>query len=176
MLKNPRDGIDHEDVAGQIEGLKEKGFPLAYVGDVVGTGSSRKSATNSVLWYNGEDIPFVPNKRTGSVCLGGVIAPIFYNTMEDSGALPVEMDVQQMNMGDVIEIDLKAGVVKRHGSGEVIVPKFSLKSDVLEDEVRAGGRIPLIIGRGLTTKARDALKLPPSTIFKMPAAPDVKVK
>merc|ERR1719353_2886874 len=174
MLKIPRDGIT--DARAQIEELKQKGFPLVYTGDVVGTGSSRKSATNSVLWYNGDDIPHVPNKRTGSVCLGGVIAPIFYNTMEDSGALPIELDVQQMNMGDVIEIDLKAGVVRRHGSGEVIVPKFALKSDVLEDEVRAGGRIPLIIGRGLTSKAREALKLPPATFFKLPAAPDVKVK
>merc|ERR1711937_583529 len=122
------------------------------------------------------DIPYVPNKRGGGVCIGGVIAPIFYNTMEDSGALPIEMDVQQMNMGDVIEIDLKNGVVKNVDSGEVIVPKFALKSDVLEDEVRAGGRIPLIIGRGLTSKAREALKLPPATFFKLPAAPDVKVK
>merc|ERR1719440_2017237 len=181
MLKNPRDGIV-PDIDGELGPIKlinelmEKGHPLAYVGDVVGTGSSRKSATNSVMWYMGEDIPHVPNKRSGSVCIGGVIAPIFFNTMEDSGALPIEMDVQQMNMGDVIEIDLKAGCVRRHGSGEVIVPKFALKSDVLEDEVRAGGRIPLIIGRGLTTKAREALKLPPADFFKLPAAPDVKVK
>merc|ERR1719181_1558289 len=124
----------------------------------------------------GEPIPYVPNKNVGGVVIGGTIAPIFYNTMEDSGALPVEMDVQQMNMGDVIDIDLKAGVVKRHDSGEVIVPKFALKSDVLEDEVRAGGRIPLIIGRGLTSKARESLKLGPSTIFKAMAQPDVKVK
>jgi aconitate hydratase 2/2-methylisocitrate dehydratase len=174
MLKFPRDGITN--ASEQIAELKKKGFPIAYVGDVVGTGSSRKSATNSVLWFMGDDIPNVPNKRTGGVCIGGVIAPIFYNTMEDSGALPIEMDVQQMNMGDVIEIDLKAGTVKRHGSGEVIVPKFSLKSDVLEDEVRAGGRIPLIIGRGLTAKAREALGKPPSTLFKLPAQPDKKPK
>jgi aconitate hydratase 2/2-methylisocitrate dehydratase len=173
MLKFPRDGITN--AAEQIVELKKKGFPLVYVGDVVGTGSSRKSATNSVLWYMGDDIPNVPNKRGGGVCIGSVIAPIFYNTMEDSGALPIEMDVQQMNMGDVIEIDLKAGVVKRQ-SGEVIVPKFSLKADVLEDEVQAGGRIPLIIGRGLTAKAREVLKMPPSTLFKMPQMPDKKVK
>merc|ERR1719188_2331727 len=104
MLKNPRDGIDHEDVAGQIAGLKEQGFPLAYVGDVVGTGSSRKSATNSVLWYMGDDVPCVPNKRAGSVCIGGKIAPIFFNTMEDAGALPLEMDVTQMNMGEEMDV------------------------------------------------------------------------
>merc|ERR1719183_3007957 len=181
MLKISRDGInpDAEGSVGpikQIEALQEQGHPLSYVGDVVGTGSSRKSATNSVLWFMGDDIPNVPNKRGAGVCIGGVIAPIFYNTMEDSGALPLEMDVQKMNMGDVIELDIKAGVVKRHGTGEVIVPKFALKSEVLGDEVRAGGRIPLIIGRGLTTKAREALKLPPADFFKMPAAPDVKVK
>jgi len=174
MLKFPRDGITN--AAEQIAELKKKGFPLAYVGDVVGTGSSRKSATNSVLWYMGDDIPNVPNKRGGGLCIGGTIAPIFYNTMEDSGALPIEMPVQEMNMGDVIEIDLKNGVVKRHGSGEVIVPKFALKSDVLEDEVQAGGRIPLIIGRGLTTKARESLKMPPADFFKMPQMPDKKVK
>jgi len=174
MLKFPRDGITN--ASEQIADLKKKGFPIVYVGDVVGTGSSRKSATNSVLWFMGDDIPNVPNKRGGGVCIGSTIAPIFYNTMEDSGALPIEMDVQQMKMGDVIVLDFKAGVVKRHESGEVIVPKFSLKSDVLEDEVRAGGRIPLIIGRGLTTKARECLKLPAANFFKMPAAPDVKVK
>lgn len=174
MLKFPRDGITN--AAEQIAELKKKGFPVAYVGDVVGTGSSRKSATNSVLWYTGEDIPNVPNKRCGGICIGGVIAPIFYNTMEDSGALPIELDVQKMAMGDVIDIFMKEGVVKKHGTDEVIVEKFSLKTDVLEDEVKAGGRIPLIIGRGLTGKAREALKLPPATFFKMPPAPDVKVK
>jgi len=143
MLKIPRDGV--ENCAEQIAELKKKGFPLAYVGDVVGTGSSRKSATNSVLWYMGDDIPCIPNKRGGGVCIGTTIAPIFYNTMEDSGALPIEMDVADMAMGDVIVIDLKNGVVKRHGSGEVVVPKFALKSEVLGDEVRAGGRIPLIL-------------------------------
>merc|ERR1719353_2484699 len=157
MLKIPRDGIT--DAQAQIRELKEKGFPLVYVGDVVGTGSSRKSATNSILWYMGDDIPGAPNKRTGGVCIGGVIAPIFFNTMEDSGALPVEMDVSNLNMGDVIDIYVYEGVVKRHDSGEVIVPKFGLKSDVIQDEVQAGGRIPLIIGRGLTSKARECLKL-----------------
>merc|ERR1719271_1173056 len=137
MLKFERDGITN--TQEQIKELKTKGFPLVYVGDVVGTGSSRKSATNSILWYMGDDIPCVPNKRGGGVCIGSTIAPIFYNTMEDSGALPIELDVQQMNMGDVIVIDLKNGVVKNLDSGEVIVPKFALKSDVLEDEVRAGG-------------------------------------
>merc|ERR1719399_2505892 len=166
MLKNPRDGIDHEDVAGQIAGLKEQGFPLAYVGDVVGTGSSRKSATNSILWYMGDDIPCVPNKRTGGFVIGSVVAPIFFNTMEDSGALPIEMPVDKLNMGDIIEISFKDGTVKKHGTGEVLIEKFALKSDVLEDEVRAGGRIPLIIGRGLTGKAREALKQPPADFFK----------
>merc|ERR1719162_2696096 len=174
MLKIPRDGV--ENCAEQIAELKKKGFPLAYVGDVVGTGSSRKSATNSVLWYMGDDIPCIPNKRGGGVCIGTTIAPIFYNTMEDSGALPIEMDVADMAMGDVIVIDLKNGVVKRHGSGEVVVPKFALKSEVLGDEVRAGGRIPLIIGRGLTAKARECLKLPPATFFKLPGAPESKAK
>eukprot|EP00933_Yihiella_yeosuensis_P028115 TRINITY_DN2191_c0_g1_i6.p1 TRINITY_DN2191_c0_g1~~TRINITY_DN2191_c0_g1_i6.p1 ORF type:complete len:902 (-),score=272.75 TRINITY_DN2191_c0_g1_i6:323-3028(-) len=173
MLKFPRDGITN--AQEQIEELKKKGFPLAYVGDVVGTGSSRKSATNSILWYMGDDIPCTPNKRTGGFVLGGVIAPIFFNTMEDSGALPVELDVQNMNMGDVIDLYVYEGVAKKHGTDEVIT-KFELKSDVLHDEVQAGGRIPLIIGRGLTGKARECLKLPPSTLFKTLAQPDVKVK
>eukprot|EP00929_Paragymnodinium_shiwhaense_P082677 TRINITY_DN436_c0_g1_i2.p1 TRINITY_DN436_c0_g1~~TRINITY_DN436_c0_g1_i2.p1 ORF type:complete len:908 (-),score=303.04 TRINITY_DN436_c0_g1_i2:460-3183(-) len=172
MLKNPRDGIHN--APKQIEELKKKGHPLAYVGDVVGTGSSRKSATNSILWYMGHDFPFVPNKRGGGVVLGSVIAPIFFNTCEDSGALPIEVDVSNMNMGDVIDVYVKEGVVKRHGTDEVIVPKFSLKSRVLEDEVQAGGRIPLIIGRGLTGKARDALKLPPSDIFQAMSQPNHK--
>jgi len=163
MLKFPRDGITNSQA--QIEELKTKGFPLAYVGDVVGTGSSRKSATNSVLWYMGDDIPCVPNKRTGGVCIGGKIAPIFFNTMEDSGSLPIEMDVTKLNMGDVIEIYPYEGVTKAHGTGEVLC-NFSLKTDVLFDEVRAGGRIPLIIGRGLTARAREALGLPPSDVFR----------
>ena len=165
MLKMPREGITNAEL--QIEVLKEKGFPVAYVGDVVGTGSSRKSATNSVLWYMGNDIPFIPNKRDGGVCIGGKIAPIFFNTMEDSGALPFECDVTNMAMGDVIDIYVYDGVVKRHDSDEVIC-NFALKTDVLLDEVRAGGRIPLIIGRGLTDRARKALGLPASTVFRRP--------
>lgn len=168
MLKMPREGITHAEQ--QIEELKQKGFPVAYVGDVVGTGSSRKSATNSVLWFTGNDIPYAPNKRAGGVCIGGKIAPIFFNTMEDSGALPFECDVSNMNMGDVIDIYPYQGVVKRHDSDEVIA-EFSLKTDVLLDEVRAGGRIPLIIGRGLTDKARTALGLPASTVFRRPGSP-----
>ena len=225
MLKNPREGIDHEDVAGQIAGLKEQGFPLAYVGDVVGTGSSRKSATNSVLWYMGDDVtrgvpclrlrddavaareaergasrrrrasstpstrettacrasrrerviqtqvPCVPNKRAGSVCIGGKIAPIFFNTMEDAGALPLEMDVAQMNMGDVIDVYPFEGVAKRHGTDEVLA-EFAMKTNVIQDEVRAGGRIPLIIGRGLTAKARASLGMEPSTVFQVPGSPE----
>jgi aconitate hydratase 2/2-methylisocitrate dehydratase len=162
MLKNERDGIHH--CANQITELKKKGFPLAYVGDVVGTGSSRKSATNSVLWYMGEDIPYVPNKRTGGVCIGGKIAPIFFNTMEDSGSLPIEMDVSKVKMGDVIDVYPYEGVVKNHHSGEV-VSTFKLKTGVLLDEVRAGGRIPLIIGRGVTFKAREALGMPRTDLF-----------
>jgi len=170
MLKFPRDGIT--DAQAQIRELKEKGFPLVYVGDVVGTGSSRKSATNSILWYMGDDIPGAPNKRTGGFVIGGVIAPIFFNTMEDSGALPVEMDVSNLNMGDVIDLYIYEGVVKRHGTDEVVVPKFELKTDVLFDEVRAGGRINLIIGRSLTSKARASLGLPASTVFRSLAMPD----
>jgi len=173
MLKNPREGIT--DSAKQIRELKEKGFPLVYVGDVVGTGSSRKSATNSILWYMGDDIPFAPNKRTGGFVLGGVIAPIFFNTMEDSGALPLEMDVQGMAMGDVIDIFVYEGVVRKHGTDQVIT-KFEIKSDVLLDEVQAGGRIPLIIGRGLTGKARESLGLPPADFFKTLKAPEMDVK
>ena len=166
MLKNPRDGIHN--ALEQIDELKQKGFPLAYVGDVVGTGSSRKSATNSVLWHMGDDIPCVPNKRGGGVCIGGKIAPIFFNTMEDAGALPFECDVTKMNMGDIIDIYPYEGVVKNHQSGEEL-SKFELKSDVLLDEVQAGGRINLIIGRGLTNRAREALGLGPTDIFRTPA-------
>ncbi len=165
MLKNPREGIT--DAAKQIAELKQKGFPVAYVGDVVGTGSSRKSATNSVLWYTGDDIPHVPNKRQGGVCIGGKIAPIFFNTMEDSGALPIECDVTQLNMGDVIDIYPYEGVVRRHGSNEDVC-RFALKTEIILDEVQAGGRINLIIGRGLTDRAREALGLPHSTVFKRP--------
>ncbi|TPE55696.1 bifunctional aconitate hydratase 2/2-methylisocitrate dehydratase [Maribrevibacterium harenarium] len=174
MLKMARDGIvpDKDGEIGpisKINELKEKGFPLAYVGDVVGTGSSRKSATNSVLWHMGDDIPFIPNKRGGGVCIGGKIAPIFFNTMEDAGALPIEMDVSNMEMGDVIDIYPYEGVVNKHGTDEVITT-FELKTQVILDEVRAGGRIPLIIGRGLTAKAREALGLAPSDLFIMPGS------
>ena len=172
MLKNSRPGItaDQEGAVGPIttlDALKQKGFPLVYVGDVVGTGSSRKSATNSVLWFMGDDIPNVPNKRAGGFVLGGKIAPIFFNTMEDAGALPIELDVSKMDTGDVIDIYPYAGKVTRHGSDEVIAT-FELKTDVLLDEVRAGGRIPLIVGRGLTDKAREMLGLPASTVFNRP--------
>jgi len=173
MLKNPRPGIEPQE-SGKIgpikfiEALRAKGHLVAYAGDVVGTGSSRKSATNSVLWYTGEDIPFVPNKRFGGVCLGNKIAPIFYNTMEDAGALPIELDVSQMNMGDVVELRPYEGKALKDGK---VVAEFKVKSDVLFDEVRAGGRIPLIVGRGLTAKAREALGLKPSTLFRLPQDP-----
>ncbi|MCC5797466.1 MAG: bifunctional aconitate hydratase 2/2-methylisocitrate dehydratase [Methylophaga sp.] len=152
-----------------INTLKEKGHPLAYVGDVVGTGSSRKSAINSVLWHLGHDIPYVPNKRQGGVILGNNIAPIFFNTAEDSGALPIECDVQQMESGDVITILPYEGKILNE-AGEVI-SEFGLKPTTLPDEVRAGGRIPLIIGRGLTDKARESLGMPASTVFKRPVEP-----
>ncbi|HDX1177861.1 TPA: bifunctional aconitate hydratase 2/2-methylisocitrate dehydratase [Pasteurella multocida] len=172
MLKNTRDGIEPDDAGNvgpikQLEQLKQKGFPLAYVGDVVGTGSSRKSATNSVLWFMGEDIPYIPNKRAGGVVLGGKIAPIFFNTMEDAGSLPIEVDVSELNMGDVIDIYPYQGKICRHDTDEVLA-EFRLKTNVLLDEVRAGGRIPLIIGRGLTHKARCELGLPESDIFAKP--------
>ncbi|WP_394537364.1 bifunctional aconitate hydratase 2/2-methylisocitrate dehydratase [Lysobacter enzymogenes] len=173
MLKNKRDGIEPEEDGKRgpiafIESLKDKGHLVAYVGDVVGTGSSRKSATNSVLWFTGEDIPFIPNKRFGGVCLGSKIAPIFYNTMEDAGALPIELDVSQMDMGDVVELRPYEGKAFKNGE---LIAEFALKSDVLLDEVRAGGRIPLIVGRGLTAKAREALGLPVSTLFRLPTNP-----
>ena len=173
MLKNPRPGIE-ADKAGergplkQLEALQAKGNLVAYVGDVVGTGSSRKSATNSVLWFTGEDIPFVPNKRFGGVCLGTKIAPIFYNTMEDAGALPIELDVGQMNMGDEVELRPYDGKAFKGGA---VISEFKVKSDVVFDEVRAGGRINLIIGRALTGKAREFLGLPASTLFRLPQAP-----
>ena len=174
MLKNKRDGITPEEDGKRgpvkfIEDLRARGNLVAYVGDVVGTGSSRKSATNSVLWFTGEDIPYVPNKRFGGVCLGTKIAPIFYNTMEDAGALPIELDVNQMNMGDVVELLPYAGKALKNGQ---VISEFTVKSDVLFDEVRAGGRIPLIIGRGLTAKAREALGLAPSTLFRLPTNPE----
>ncbi len=166
MLKAPREGIHNAEA--QIGELKAKGYPVAYVGDVVGTGSSRKSATNSVLWFIGEDIPHVPNKRAGGVCIGGKIAPIFFNTMEDSGALPIECDVTGLNMGDVIDIYPYQGVIRHHETGAEL-SRFSLKTDIILDEVQAGGRIPLIIGRALTDRARRALGLPTSEVFRRPA-------
>ncbi|MEZ5491794.1 MAG: bifunctional aconitate hydratase 2/2-methylisocitrate dehydratase [Gammaproteobacteria bacterium] len=165
MYKNPREGVT--DAEQQINALKETGFPVALVGDVMGTGSSRKSATNSVLWYIGDDIPHVPNKRAGGVCIANKIAPIFFNTMEDAGALPFECDVDNLNTGDIIDIHVYDGRVTRHDSDELLA-EFSLKTDVLLDEVRAGGRIPLIIGRGLTQRARESLGLPPSAVFRVP--------
>ncbi|MBB5020101.1 aconitate hydratase 2/2-methylisocitrate dehydratase [Chitinivorax tropicus] len=173
MLKNPRPGIEADEAGKvgpikQLAALQAKGHQIAYVGDVVGTGSSRKSATNSVLWFTGDDIPFVPNKRFGGFCFGTKIAPIFFNTMEDAGALPVEIDVAKMDMGDVIDFYPYDGKVEKNGEE---IAQFALKSDVLLDEVRAGGRIPLIIGRGLTAKAREALGLPVSTAFRLPQDP-----
>jgi aconitate hydratase 2/2-methylisocitrate dehydratase len=175
MLKMSRDGIQpvlpgEVGPLRQIEELTAKGYPVAYVGDVVGTGSSRKSATNSVLWYFGEDIPYVPNKRAGGFCFGSKIAPIFYNTMEDAGALPIELDVSELRMGDIIDVYPHEGKVCRHGSDEALTT-FELKTPVLLDEVRAGGRIPLIVGRGLTERARAELGLAPSNLFSQPAQP-----
>ncbi|WP_334179434.1 bifunctional aconitate hydratase 2/2-methylisocitrate dehydratase [Pseudoxanthomonas sp.] len=175
MLKNKRPDapfVPEEDgkrgPIAEILSLKDKGHLVAYVGDVVGTGSSRKSATNSVLWFTGQDIPFIPNKRFGGVCLGSKIAPIFYNTMEDAGALPIELDVSQMNHGDVVELRPYDGKALKNGQ---VIAEFQVKSDVLFDEVRAGGRIPLIVGRGLTAKAREALKLPATELFRQPQQP-----
>ncbi|MBK6602721.1 MAG: bifunctional aconitate hydratase 2/2-methylisocitrate dehydratase [Betaproteobacteria bacterium] len=173
MLKNARPGITPEEDGKRgpmkfIDDLKKKGHLVAYVGDVVGTGSSRKSATNSVIWATGEDIPFVPNKRFGGVTLGGKIAPIFFNTQEDSGALPIEVDVTAFAMGDVIDILPYAGKIEKDGK---VAATFTIKSDVLFDEVRAGGRINLIIGRSLTAKARDFLGLPASSVFRLPTPP-----
>ena len=172
MLKMEREGItpDKPGEVGpikQMDELLKKGHPLAYVGDVVGTGSSRKSATNSVLWHMGDDIPFIPNKRDGGYCLGGKIAPIFFNTMEDAGALPIECDVAKMNMGDVIDIYPYEGVIKNNETDEVLC-EFKLKTEIIIDEVQAGGRIPLIIGRGLTQRARESLGLEPSDLFRKP--------
>lgn len=175
MYKMERDGLNPEEpgVTGpikQIEEIQSKGLPVAFVGDVVGTGSSRKSGTNSVLWYFGEDIPGVPNKRAGGVCIGNKVAPIFFNTMEDAGALVFEAPVDNMNMGDVIEIRPYEGKILNE-AGETI-SEFALKSEVILDEVQAGGRIPLIIGRGLTNKAREALGLGATDIFRLPKDPE----
>lgn len=175
MYKIAREGLEPDSPGSvgpisQIDALKAKGHPVAFVGDVVGTGSSRKSATNSVLWYFGEDIAGVPNKRAGGICIGGKVAPIFYNTMEDAGALVFEAPVDKLNMGDVIHIRPYDGQILSAGSGEVL-SEFALKSEVLLDEVRAGGRINLIIGRGLTHRAREVLGLPASTLFRTPPQP-----
>ncbi len=172
MFKNPREGLtpDEPGVKGpltQIAELKKKGLPLVFVGDVVGTGSSRKSATNSLLWHIGSDIPFVPNKRAGGVCLGGKIAPIFFNTLEDAGALPVEIDVSNLKMGDEIQlqVDVQKSTVNVKKNSKILASAL-LKTPVLLDEVKAGGRIPLIIGRALTAKARSFLGLGESDVFQ----------
>ena len=173
MLKMPREGI--EKPLETIEELKKKGNPLVFVGDVVGTGSSRKSATNSVLWHMGDEIPAIPNKKEGGFCFGGKIAPIFYNTLEDSGAFPVECDVTKMEMGQEIIFEPFNGKILDASTNEVI-SEFNLKTDVLLDEVRANGRIPLIIGRQLTDKTREALDLDPTDIFRRPDQEDKSTK
>lgn len=175
MLSNAREGVEPDEpgVRGplrQLSELKSAGWPLVYVGDVVGTGSSRKSATNSILWHIGNDIPYVPNKRNGGFVFGGKIAPIFFNTLEDSGALPVEMDVSALTTGMLIDLYPYKGEI-RETESQRLVTTFTLKTEVLLDEVRAGGRIPLIIGRSLTAKARKSLKLEPSEVFRKPASP-----
>jgi aconitate hydratase 2/2-methylisocitrate dehydratase len=174
MYKMPRDGLSPDEPRStgpmaQIDALKAQGLPVAFVGDVVGTGSSRKSATNSVLWFFGDDIPGVPNKKGGGICIGGKVAPIFYNTMEDAGALVFEADVDKLTMGDVIEIRPWEGKILNEN--KELLSEFELKSEVLLDEVQAGGRINLIIGRGLTARAREALGLPPSELFRTPEQP-----
>ncbi len=169
MYKMPRQGLSN-DPLGEIKKLKEKGHPVCLVGDVVGTGSSRKSATNSVLWHMGDDIPFIPNKRTGGICIGTKIAPIFFNTMEDAGTLVFEADVEKMESGDVITIFPHEGKIENESSENI--SSFELKSETFLDEVRAGGRIPLIIGRSLTDKARDFLNLPPTDVFVRPGKAD----
>jgi aconitate hydratase 2/2-methylisocitrate dehydratase len=175
MYKMQRDGLTPDQPGSigpmkQIAELQKQGIQVAFVGDVVGTGSSRKSATNSVLWFFGEDMPGVPNKRSGGICFGGKVAPIFYNTMEDAGALVFEAPVDNIGFGDVIEIRPYDGKIINLASGET-VSEFALKSPVLLDEVRAGGRINLIIGRGLTNNAREALGLAHTTMFRLPAVP-----
>ena len=169
MFKMPREGLDKP--LETIEELKKKGNPLVFVGDVVGTGSSRKSATNSVLWHMGDEIPCIPNKKEGGFCFGSKIAPIFFNTLEDSGAFPIELDVSNMEMGQEIILEPHNGKVLDANTNEVI-STFELKTEVLLDEVRANGRIPLIIGRPLTDKTREALDLEPTTIFRRPDSQD----
>ena len=173
MFKMPREGLDRP--LETIEDLKKKGNPLVFVGDVVGTGSSRKSATNSVLWHMGDEIPCIPNKKEGGFCFGGKIAPIFFNTLEDSGAFPVECDVSKLNMGQEIIFEPFNGKILDANSGEIL-STFQLKTPVILDEVRANGRIPLIIGRQLTDKTREALGLEPTDIFTRPDAEDTSDK
>ena len=173
MFKMPRSGLS--DPLETIEKLKEKGNPLVFVGDVVGTGSSRKSATNSVLWHMGDEIPCIPNKKEGGFCFGGKIAPIFFNTLEDSGAFPIEMDVSKMIMGQEIILEPFNGKVIDANTSEIL-SEFTLKTDVILDEVRANGRIPLIIGRQLTDKSREALDLETTDIFRRPDAKDKSSK
>jgi len=173
MFKMPREGLDRP--LETIEDLKKKGNPLVFVGDVVGTGSSRKSATNSVLWHMGDEIPCIPNKKEGGFCFGGKIAPIFFNTLEDSGAFPVECDVSNLEMGQEIIFEPFNGKILDANSGEVL-SSFELKTPVILDEVRANGRIPLIIGRQLTDKTREALGLEPTDIFTRPDAEDLSDK
>jgi aconitate hydratase 2/2-methylisocitrate dehydratase len=165
----PREGLDRP--LETIVELEKKGNPLVFVGDVVGTGSSRKSATNSVLWHMGDDIPWIPNKKEGGFCFGGKIAPIFYNTLEDSGAFPIEMDVSKMMTGQEVILEPYNGKVLDANTNEVI-SEFELKTDVIFDEVRANGRIPLIIGRQLTDKSREALDLETSNVFRRPVSKD----
>ena len=174
MYKMPRDGLEPEQAGvtgplAQIEAVRSSGLPVAFVGDVLGTGSSRKSATNSVLWFFGQEIPGVPNKKGGGICIGGKVAPIFYNTMEDAGALVFEAPVERLQMGDIVEIrPLEGRILAQDGS---LLAEFKLKSEVLLDEIQAGGRINLIIGRGLTARARESLGLAPSTLFRQPEQP-----
>ena len=165
----PREGLSEKPLE-EIEKLKKLGYPVTLAGDVVGTGSSRKSATNSVLWHMGEDIPFIPNKKTGGICIGSKIAPIFFNTMQDAGTLVFEVDVDKLSTGDLISIYPHEGVIKNDSSE--IITSFKLKSETFLDEVRAGGRIPLIIGRSLTDKSREFLGLTPTDVFVRPGMDD----
>ncbi len=169
MYKMPREGLSEKPLE-EIEKLKKLGYPVTLAGDVVGTGSSRKSATNSVLWHMGEDIPFIPNKKTGGICIGSKIAPIFFNTMQDAGTLVFEVDVDKLSTGDLISIYPHEGVIKNDSSE--IITSFKLKSETFLDEVRAGGRIPLIIGRSLTDKSREFLGLTPTDVFVRPGMDD----
>ena len=169
MYKMPRKGLSEKPLE-EIENLKKMGYPVTLAGDVVGTGSSRKSATNSVLWHMGKDIPFIPNKKTGGICIGSKIAPIFFNTMEDAGTLVFEADVDKLSTGDLISIYHHEGKIKDENNK--IITSFELKSETFLDEVRAEGRIPLIIGRSLTDKSREFLDLPPTDVFVRPGLGD----